>query len=92
MLDTIYNFLFTPIMSNALIGIFYGVKPIIIIMYVFIAIVSTIIIVILCIKFNIGNSNKSDINNLQRFCDDINSHITDPKYQFLSCNIHHIHH
>ncbi len=28
MLDTIYNFLFTPIMSKAFMGLFYGVKPV----------------------------------------------------------------
>lgn len=28
MLDTIYNFLFTPIMSKVFMGLFYGVKPI----------------------------------------------------------------
>ena len=28
MLDTIYTFLFTPIMSKAFMGLFYGVKPV----------------------------------------------------------------
>lgn len=28
MLDTVYNFLFTPIMSKAFMGLLYGVKPV----------------------------------------------------------------
>lgn len=35
MLDTIYNFLFTPIMSKVFMGLFYGVKPIFLISGVF---------------------------------------------------------
>lgn len=49
MLDTIYNFLFTPIMSKAFMGLFYGVKP------VSIAIIFTLVCVFLIVAVIVLN-------------------------------------
>ncbi len=65
MLDTIYNFLFAPIMSKAFMGLFYGVKP------VSIAIIFTLVCAFLIVAIVI--LNKLDKGSFGRVFDTMES-------------------
>lgn len=83
MLDTIYNFLFTPIMSKAFMGLFYGVKPVSIAI-IFAVVCAFLIVAVIVLnrldkntyynkEFNRTKFNNNDINynklSNDTFCD-----------------------
>ncbi len=63
MLDTIYNFLFTPIMSHNFMDLFYGVKPISIFVTFFIVCFITILSIIILNKLDNKLDNNGYANN-----------------------------
>lgn len=64
MLNAIYDFLFTPIMSKVFMGLFYGVKPIILIAPTFVIVSVLVIISVLTIKYNKSKKYNVEINDV----------------------------
>lgn len=64
MLNAIYDFLFTPIMSKVFMGLFYGVKPIIIIAPALVIMSVLVIISALTIKYNKSKKYNVDISDV----------------------------
>lgn len=64
MLNAIYDFLFTPIMSKVFMGLFYGVKPIMIIAPALVIMSVLVIISALTIKYNKSKKYNIDISDV----------------------------
>ena len=64
MLNAIYDFLFTPIMSKVFMGLFYGVKPIILIAPALVIMSVLVIISALTIKYNKSKKYNVDISDV----------------------------
>lgn len=64
MLNAIYDFLFTPIMSKVFMGLFYGVKPIILIALAFVIVSVLVIISVLTIKYDKSKKYNVDISDV----------------------------
>lgn len=93
MLDTIYNFLFTPIMSKTFMGLFYGVKPVFLVFGVLGLVLLFVVTNLFIRKMKIDkgrlNNTYSDVvlpsnNGLN----DEPDYVLDPMYAGFSDNVH----